>query len=319
MPYLPSINPQTGLGIAIRTFGMGAASLIGYRDAVMWGPSPLSIGERELIATYVSGLNNCNHCHIAHRAFAEVFGVSSEIFESLVDDPEKAGVAERLIPILEVVRDLTFNPTALATTDSAAAIGADWHPKALPDAIAVGAIFNGMNRIAEACGVENNPPNHEKTRTRIEKRIQAAPERAQVWRDYDTALMREPAPITVSDRELLAAYVSSLNMCAQSARHHGDTAIELGADADTVNSLLADNKTLSVRSSHHPLFAIADILTRTPDKIGKADIDAALEAGWSETAVFQSIAITGWTNHNNRLVGQRLGEAESDQASAALQ
>ena len=39
-------------------------------EVLLRGPHPLSPGERELIAAYVSGLNECDFCHNSHAAFA---------------------------------------------------------------------------------------------------------------------------------------------------------------------------------------------------------------------------------------------------------
>jgi uncharacterized peroxidase-related enzyme len=39
-------------------------------EVLLRGPHPLSPGERELIAAYVSGLNECNFCCNSHSAFA---------------------------------------------------------------------------------------------------------------------------------------------------------------------------------------------------------------------------------------------------------
>lgn len=37
-------------------------------DILLRGPHPLSPGERELIAAYVSSLNDCRYCHTIHGA-----------------------------------------------------------------------------------------------------------------------------------------------------------------------------------------------------------------------------------------------------------
>jgi len=39
-------------------------------ETLLRGPSSLSSGEREIIASYVSGLNNCHFCHTSHGAAA---------------------------------------------------------------------------------------------------------------------------------------------------------------------------------------------------------------------------------------------------------
>ena len=39
-------------------------------EVLLRGPHPLTPGERELIAAYVSGLNECRFCCASHSAFA---------------------------------------------------------------------------------------------------------------------------------------------------------------------------------------------------------------------------------------------------------
>lgn len=39
-------------------------------EALLYGPSSLSPGERELIATYVCSLNDCHYCQSIHGAIA---------------------------------------------------------------------------------------------------------------------------------------------------------------------------------------------------------------------------------------------------------
>ena len=49
------------------------APLARVTQAIMRNDSPLTPGERELIASYVSGLNACQYCSGGHAAAAEAF------------------------------------------------------------------------------------------------------------------------------------------------------------------------------------------------------------------------------------------------------
>ncbi len=44
--------------------------LLALVEVLLRGPHPLTPGERELIAAYVSGLNECDYCCSAHSAYA---------------------------------------------------------------------------------------------------------------------------------------------------------------------------------------------------------------------------------------------------------
>jgi len=59
------------------------------------GESELTVGEREMLAAYVSGLNACNFCHGNHKIIAEIHGVDPDLLESLLDSPGDSGIDEK--------------------------------------------------------------------------------------------------------------------------------------------------------------------------------------------------------------------------------
>jgi AhpD family alkylhydroperoxidase len=81
-----------------------------YGHRLMRGPSPLSPGERELIAAFVSGVNSCRYCHGAHSLVARAFGVDEAVLATSLDNIEEAAVDGRLKPVLRYVRKLPRRP-----------------------------------------------------------------------------------------------------------------------------------------------------------------------------------------------------------------
>lgn len=156
MARFPSLPPRPVLGDVFKRFPAGAAALLAYHDVILRGPSPLTVGERELIAAYVSGLNACAYCHGAHQIIAEVHGIDPATLEGLVNDPAGSGVEGRLLPILAYVRKLTQTPGRMVDADSADVFAAGWSEEALFHAISICALFNFMNRIVEGCGVRTD-------------------------------------------------------------------------------------------------------------------------------------------------------------------
>ncbi|EAQ23678.1 hypothetical protein ROS217_08369 [Roseovarius sp. 217] len=124
-----------------------------YTDGLLRGDGELSVGERELIATYVSALNACSFCTGAHRAYAEVFGIDGALIDALIEDFETAPVDERLRPVLAYVAKLNTLPSKLIKRDAQAVYDAGWSEAALYEAVQVCALFNMMNRIIEGTGV----------------------------------------------------------------------------------------------------------------------------------------------------------------------
>lgn len=124
-----------------------------YGHQLMRGPSPLTPGERELIAAYVSGVNSCRFCHGTHSRVAQAFGLAEDTIKGLLDDVELAPVSGRMKTILRYVRKLTETPSRMTEADAAAVYDAGWPEHALIHAIAVCAYFNNMNRLIEGAGI----------------------------------------------------------------------------------------------------------------------------------------------------------------------
>lgn len=128
-----------------------------YAEGLMRGPSPLSTGERELIAAYVSGLNACRYCHDSHALVAQGFGIDAALLAHLLDDFESAPLSAGLRPLLRYVRKLTVTPSRMTESDAEAVYGAGWDDSALFHAVAICAYFNQMNRLVEGCGIRSTP------------------------------------------------------------------------------------------------------------------------------------------------------------------
>lgn len=170
MPKLPSL-PQPEMADVLAKYPQGFAGLCDYHDAILRGPSQLTPAERELIATYVSGINNCNFCYGAHRTFAEAHGIDADLFEQLVTDSAVAGVDEKLLPILAYAKKLTQSPSTVTEEDAQKVYDAGWSEEALFTAISVTALFNLMNRLVEGTGITANPMLRDASKSRIEDNL----------------------------------------------------------------------------------------------------------------------------------------------------
>jgi AhpD family alkylhydroperoxidase len=74
-----------------------------YGHRLMREPSPLTPGEREFIAAFVSGVNSCRYGHGAHSLVARAFSVDEPLLAKSLDDVEIAPVDARLRPILRLM------------------------------------------------------------------------------------------------------------------------------------------------------------------------------------------------------------------------
>lgn len=150
------MNQPTATTTLLEVFqahGDAARPLIAYHEVLLRGPSPLSVGERELIAAFVSGLNACAYCHGVHAATAEAFGISADELAALLEDVDTAPVATRMKPIFRFVRKLTISPAKMIDSDRRAILDAGWPQAAIHDAASICGLFNLMNRIVDGMGV----------------------------------------------------------------------------------------------------------------------------------------------------------------------
>ncbi len=153
MALFPGLPDTPHLGDVFKKFPDMVGPILEYHELLLRGESPLTIGERELIAAYVSGLNACTFCFGSHKIIASKFGISETMIDALVSDIDSAPVDEKLKPILHYVRKLTHLPARLVEADAAAVFATGWSERALYDAIQICAIFNFMNRIIEGTGI----------------------------------------------------------------------------------------------------------------------------------------------------------------------
>ncbi len=151
----PSLPNNATLGSVYQAFPDKLSHLCAYESLVMRGESDLSVGERELIAAYVSGLNACAYCHGAHIVFAKAHGIEVETIEALMEDPGTAPVGDQLKPLLAYVEKLTVSPSRMTEADAQAVYAAGWSESALFDAIQVCGVFNLVNRFVEGTGLES--------------------------------------------------------------------------------------------------------------------------------------------------------------------
>jgi uncharacterized peroxidase-related enzyme len=120
--------------------------------------------------------------------------------------------------------------------------------------------------------------------------------------EFHEALMRGSSPLSAAERELIAAYVSSLNGCRYCRGVHVATAELLGTPAGTVERLMENFDQAPVSDAMRPVLAFARKLTEDVAAIRRPDVEAILTAGWSEETVYYTAAVTALFNFMNRLV-----------------
>ncbi len=116
------------------------------------------------------------------------------------------------------------------------------------------------------------------------------------------AILRGASPLSIAERELIAAYVSGLNGCRFCTNAHTAYAESYGMPEGVVEACLKDLDTAPVDDCLKPLLRYAAKLTKTPDRLTDADVAAILAAGWPEEAVADTAMVVALFNFMNRIV-----------------
>lgn len=135
--------------------------------------------------------------------------------------------------------------------------------------------------------------------------------------EYHDRILRDWSPLTVAERELIAAYVSGLNACTYCHGAHVVAARVFGIDAALFDGLMADLASSTVDERLKPILAYVGKLTRTPSMMTDADAQAVYAAGWDEQALFDAVSVCALFNLMNRIVegsGIKSNPLEADQA-----
>jgi uncharacterized peroxidase-related enzyme len=156
MTFFPSLEDDAGLLEVFRRFPRGLDGLLAFHDEVLRGPSDLSVAHRELIAAYVSALNDCEFCFQAHRVYSALYGIDVALFDGLVEDLETSDLDDDLKPLFRYVRKLTLEPSRVTLDDVDAVLASGITEEGLHDAILVVGLFNLMNRILFGHGVDDH-------------------------------------------------------------------------------------------------------------------------------------------------------------------
>jgi uncharacterized peroxidase-related enzyme len=119
---------------------------------------------------------------------------------------------------------------------------------------------------------------------------------------YHEVIMRGPSPLTVAERELIAAYVSGLNTCQYCHGVHAATAARFGISETLIKGLLENPAEAPVEAWLKPLLSFVKKLTLTPSRMTQADADQVFAAGWDEQALHDAVSVCALFNFMNRLV-----------------
>ena len=157
MAFVKSIPvEEESVAAVMRRYPQMAMPLMEFSEVILrTGECTFTSEQRELIAAYASGLNNCTYCYSTHKATAEAFGVEEGLLDAMVSDLESVNVEDAMRPVLRFVGKLTKTPSRMVQADADAIFEAGWGEDEFHYAVMICAMFNMMNRIMDGYGVRN--------------------------------------------------------------------------------------------------------------------------------------------------------------------
>lgn len=119
-------------------------------ETLLRGDNTLTRGERELIAAYVSRLNDCHFCASSHSAFAALqLPEGWDVVDGVLHDPTSAPVSDKMRALLAVAGQVQrggrhVTPEAVQAARDAGATDVEVH-----DAVLIAAAFCMFNRYVD--------------------------------------------------------------------------------------------------------------------------------------------------------------------------
>ncbi|MEU4739664.1 carboxymuconolactone decarboxylase family protein [Actinosynnema sp. NPDC023658] len=138
-------------------------------EVLLRAPNSLPAGERELIAAYVSGLNECSFCRDSHSAFAAAqLDEGMTLVQQVRADLDAAPVSEKLRSLLRIAGAVQETGRKVTTelVEQARAQGAT--DVEIHDTVLIAAAFCMFNRYVDGLGtLVARPEDYEESARRI--------------------------------------------------------------------------------------------------------------------------------------------------------
>jgi uncharacterized peroxidase-related enzyme len=153
MPHIDLNNDQPGIRGLFAYRPETARPLEQLAEVLLRGDNSLKRGERELIATYVSSLNECRYCSASHGAFAAAqLPEGKELVEQVCADPAAASLTPKMKALLDVAASVQRDGRSVTAEQIDAAREAGATDVEIHDTVLIAAAFCMFNRYVDGLG-----------------------------------------------------------------------------------------------------------------------------------------------------------------------
>jgi len=155
MPHIPLSPDLPGIRGAMAFRPETARPLNALVEVLLTGPSTLSRGERELIATYVSSRNCTHYCHSIHGMIAAAhFGGNEALVKQVKTDFTQADITPKLKALLAIAGKVQQDGKLVTSADVEAARSHGATDIEIHDTVLIAAAFCMYNRYVDGLGTE---------------------------------------------------------------------------------------------------------------------------------------------------------------------
>jgi uncharacterized peroxidase-related enzyme len=150
MPYVPVPADRPGISGLLAFKPALGRKFREFAEELMCSPSPLSQGERELIAAYVSAGNQCHFCMSSHAAAARhALPDDGSLTSAVCQDVDSAAISDRMRALLANADKVRIGGQNVTPEDVARARAVGVDDEQLHDAVLVAATFCMANRYVD--------------------------------------------------------------------------------------------------------------------------------------------------------------------------
>ena len=160
MPHIPLEDHLPGITGLLEYRKDSAEPIRELTQLLLRGPSTLSEGERELIATLVSHGNECKFCTTAHTAAADKLLGECRTAEAVKSDIESSPVSDKMKALLIIAKQVQQGGKAVTEESIKRARNAGATEIEIHDTVLIAALFCLYNRYVDGLATRLPDTNH---------------------------------------------------------------------------------------------------------------------------------------------------------------
>lgn len=133
-----------------------AQPMMALMEGIMRSNDGLNMGERELIASFISYLNDCTHCQNIHGEIAQCFFNDDKfILETIQSNFKDIKVSNRINAILNIAKCIHLGGKYVGTSQIQAAKNIGLSEMEIHDTVLISSLFCMFNRYIDGLGLES--------------------------------------------------------------------------------------------------------------------------------------------------------------------